>query len=800
MDFRYAWRRLGAAPGFTIVATLTLALGISATTAIYSVVDALLLRPLPYKDADNLRQALHVHPGGNLGFSLPYDKLVEWRGHADLFEQVEHYNRLAMSIAGAGEPELIFGAEVGGGLMAMFGVGPQLGRAIQEEDAQPGRDDVVVISDSLWRTRFGADPEVLGRPLRLDDKVFEIIGVMNPALRFPMDRTQFWTPAPLAAQRNGRPSSYNAIVRLRSGIGVEQSQKQADVIAGALAIDKPLEAGWAISLRPLRGMNPRERYALYVLFGAVALVLLIACANLANLLLVQGASRNREVAVRAALGASRRRLVRQLLTETMLLATMGGALGLLLSWQAVSLLAAYTPRDLTFLNANLITLDWRVVAFAIALTFLTAAGFGLVPALRTSRTVLHDALKAGVRNATGTPRQERVRRVFVVAQLALSLVLLVGAGLLTRTVAHIVHVDPGLDAEDLVTASLSLPSWKYRGAQVQQEFYEQVLERLRALPGVKAAILAGGAPPTGGGISFGLQFEIDGRGVVLDDPSLIMPIANVRPEHFAVLGIPLRAGRTFTELDSDVEPRPIVIGETMASQLWKGENPLGQRIRFSPKRPWYTVIGVAGDVYQFEHEKPTGLFALYYPLPMNKGLGSQLTLIVRTTTDAAAMIPAIKQQIWSVDPDQPIVSIATLESRYADFFETPRFYAFLTGAFAILGLVIAAVGLYGTLAYAMAQRTREFGIRMALGAEPADVLRMVLRTGGGLVAAGLILGVGGSLLLTRWIEALLVEVPRTDLVTYATVMLALGSIGILAAWLPARRATGVDPVVALRTD
>jgi predicted permease len=390
--------------------------------------------------------------------------------------------------------------------------------------------------------------------------------------------------------------------------------------------------------------------------------------------------------------------------------------------------------------------------------------------------------------------------VFVVLQLAVSLVLLVGAGLLARTFVHITAIDPGFDPSNVVTIDLALPRWKYSTADSQRHFFDQVLERLRATPGIAAAAVAGGTPPGGGGISFRLTFEIEGRGIVLDDPGLLMPFGEVDGNYFDVVGIPLKAGRTFSREDTPDGPRTMIISEVMARRLWKGDNPIGQRLRTDPSRPWYTVVGVVGDVYQLEVSQPRGLFAAYYPNTQSRGIAAQQTVVVRTDSDPLAMIPAIRQQIWTVDPDQPFIRIGPLADEYAEFFATPRFYAFLMISFAAIGLAITAVGLYGVLAFAIAQRTREFGIRMALGARPTDVRRLVLASGFVLVATGLVLGGAGSLLVTRALESLLVEVPRTDPLTYAVVTVALGAVALIACWIPARRATRVDPMVALRCE
>jgi putative ABC transport system permease protein len=532
----------------------------------------------------------------------------------------------------------------------------------------------------------------------------------------------------------------------------------------------------------------------------VLLVLLIACANIANLRLVEGAGRAREIAVRTALGATRGRLVRELLTESLLLSALGGAGGLLLAQWTIALLQAYAPSDLTFLRGHEIALDTRVLLFAAVLTVATSVLFGLFPALRTSRDVSNTALQEGARGATAGPRLERLRRAFVLVQMALSLMLLVGAGLLARSLVHITRIDPGFQPRNLLAASISLPSWKYGNRPAQQQFFEDVRARVQGLPGAVASTITGGLPPGGGGISFDLKFEIEGRGVVLDDPSLLMPFSEVDGDYFHVLGIPLKAGRTFSREDTPESPRAIVIGEAMARRLWKGDNPVGQRLRTSPEGRWSTVVGVVGDVYQFRHDQPRGQFALYFANSQSRQIPGLQTLVIRTAGDPSAMIPAIKQQIWAVDPEQPIYRIETVESAYADFFATPRFQAFLMSAFALIGLAITAVGLYGVLAYAIAQRTREFGIRLALGAQRGDILRLVLRSGLRLTAVGLVAGVAGSLAMTRALQSLLVEIEPTDRLTYAVVVLSLGVVAGVACWIPARRATEVDPIVTLRTE
>ena len=795
-DIRYSARRLRAAPAFSIVATLTLGLAIAATTAVYSVIDALMLRPLPYRDPERLVDVAVTGSAGVARTDSPIDRFRRWRENMEVFEALEAYANRNFSLSGHGEPISVGGAAFTGGFMQMLGVPPIRGRVIGPDDTQPGRELVAVISEGLWRSRFGGEEAILGKSIRLGERYYQVIGVMPSSFSFPWGRRDVWVPLP----SNVKTGTIHITARLRSEHDRRQAQLGLDTMSGALADAGVIPPGRRVVLQPpiARHLNPGIAQSLMVLAGAVVIVLLIACANLANLLLVQGATREREIAVRTALGASRRRVVRQLLTETLLLAVAGGAVGVLLAQWAIDLVAALTPSTMTFLETSAIRLDARVAAFAFGLTLTTAIVFGLVPALRGSRITPRDALQAGVGSATGAPRQERMRRGFVLLQLALSMMLLVGAGLLIRTFIHLTRIDPGFDSRNLVTAELSLPTWKYRTPAAREQFYTTLTERLRTVPGVVATTITGGTPPTGGGLSFGLKFDVRGRGIVHDDPMLIMPTSDVDPDYFSTMGIPLKAGRTFDTDDRNGSVPVVVIGESMARRLWPAENPVGQQVRWFEEGPYYTVVGVVGDVYQFEHDKPRGQFAAYYPSPI--GGQGQTTIVVRTALDPATTARTIREVIWSVDPDQPIRAIETLDDAYGEFFATPRFYAFLMTVFAGLGLVIAGVGLYGVIAYATAQRTREFGIRLALGAQRGDVLRLVLRTGIAMAVSGIALGLAGSLFVTRSVESLLVDVQRTDVVTYVAVVLALGTIAVAACWVPAHRATRVDPVVALRYE
>jgi putative ABC transport system permease protein len=802
-DLTYAARRLRSAPGFTATAVLTVALGIAATTTIYSVVDALMLRPLPYRDPGRLVDVGSANAAGvsNRSLVLTPERLDWWRGQTQIFQNVEAYRNESATFSGDGEPQQLIGAAVTGGLMQMLGVAPRLGRMIEPDDSVAGRHAVAVLGEPLWRTRFASAADVVGRAIRLNDTTYTIVGVMPEGFTFPYGGRQFWIPLTLGREAGAKPVRLNVTARVRADLSIEEARSRAAALTPTLIETKAIPARTQVALAPpiARHLNAPVRRALYVLAAAVSLVLLIACANLASLLLVQGAGRGREIGVRLALGASRGRLVRQFLTETLLVSTVGGLTGLLLAHWAIDALAAAAPRDLTFLTTNEITLDLRVLAFAVLVTVVTSMAAGVLPALRGSRQHPNSALTDS-RSATATPRQERLRRGFVLAQVALSLLLLIGAGLLVRTFTHLTRVDPGFDPQGVLAIDVALPQWKYRTAVAQDQFFDTLTTRLRSLPTVGATTLTGGIPPGGGGISFGLRFEIDGRGVVLDDPNLLMPFTEVDGDYFTTMGIPVKAGRTFAAEDTPEAPPVIIVGESMARRLWTDGRPVGQRIRFDEKGRWYTVVGVVGDVYQFRHDQPRGQFSVYYPNSQSTGVAFQRTLVVRTTGDPQGAMQEVRQAIWSIDRDQPIGRMETIEEAYADFFATPRFYAALMSAFALIGLVISAVGIYGVLAYAVAQRTREFGIRTALGAQRAQVLRLAMQAGLSVTAAGLVLGLLGSLLVGRALGTLLVEVSPTDPATYLLALLVLGATSLAACWVPARRATLVDPVVALRHE
>ena len=800
MDVRYGVRRLAVNPGFTVAAVLTLALGIGANTAIYSIVDTLLLRPLPYRNPDSLVQLYRETGSGFKNPNLVFDDFMRWREAPELFAQVEAFDSRSQTFRpldsrrAPGEPENITTAGLTGGMMDMLGVVPLLGRTLQPADAQPGHDSVAVISHALWQRQYGGQPDVIGQSIELDDRRYEIVGVMRSAFRFPYLNRQVWVPLVPASPAPGvRTTRYETLAQLKPGLTVAQAQERIRTVS---ATDTKMD------ILPFmdRRVNRSVEQALYAFAGAVAVLLLIATANVANLLLVQGAAREREVALRASLGAGRGRLIRQFLTETALLAIAGGCAGVVVAMWGVDLLASNAPEGMRWVSEHEIAIDRRSLAVAGGLTLFSALLFGTLPAIRASRTALHDALKSATRSASDGPGHGRLRGAFVVTQLALSLVLLVAAGLLTRTFVGLTRVDPGFESDKLLAATITVPSYKYRTPEARREAMRQYADKLRGTPGITGLTVTQGIPPDSGGIMFGLKFTIEGRGTVLEDRELIMPYTEVEPDYFRVLQLPIVRGRAFDSNDTASAPKVIVINEYMARQLFGSIDIVGQRLQTSDRSPWYTVVGVAANVYQFDAAKPARMFSAYFPSAQRSDPFSQATIVMRTDADPTGMIPTVKAQVWSIDPAQPIYHLDTVSAMYEEFFAEPRFYAGMMSIFGVMGVLVAAIGLYGVLSYTVAQRTREFGIRLALGAKPADILRLALAHGGALTLAGIALGCGASFLVTPSLASLLVDLAPVDPLTYTIVILALGGAAAIATWVPAHRAVRTDPVTALRQE
>ncbi|HEX8140372.1 MAG TPA: ABC transporter permease [Pyrinomonadaceae bacterium] len=795
-DLRYGLRMLRKNPGFAVVAVIALSLGIGANAAIFSVVNAVLLRSLPYDDPDRLVVLRENKPPQFPEFSVAPGNFIDWQKQNTVFEKLAAVRGFPYNLVDAGsEPERLRGARVSAGLFEMLGARPAQGRTFLAEEDQPGHDAVAILSHSLWQRRFGGDPNIVGRSISLNASSYTVIGIMPPTFQFPDRETEIWTPVAFdekQAQQHG--GHYISVVgRLKPGVTLAQAQTEMSAIAARLAQAYPdTNTGWGVSLFSMQEYESREiKPALLVLLGAVALVLAVACANVANLLLARATVRQREIAIRSALGASRWRVIRQLLTESVLLAIVGGGIGLLLALWGTDLLLALAPENLPRVKGG--TLDMRVLLFTGLITIVTGLIFGLVPALQSSRPNLNETLKEGGRGTTGG--QGRVRSLLVVTEVALALVLLVGAGLLIRSFYRLQQVNPGFNPKNALAVSVSLPAKKYGEEEQQAAFFTELIERVSTLPGVVAVGATQSLPIQG---DYVLSFNIEGRP---PDAPGTEPSTNyyaVSRDYFRAMGIPLLRGRLFTEQDKKDAPRVCVINETMAKKFFPGEDPIGKRLNVTngPER-FREIVGIVGDVKQYGLDQPTTAqtYEPYLQTPF-----SGMTLIVRTEGNPVAFGGSVRSQVLSIDKDQPVSRIRPLEQIVAESMARQRFAMLLLGIFAVVALILAAVGLYGVMAYSVTQRTHEIGVRMALGAQQRDVLKLVVGQGMILALVGVVIGLVASFALTRVMTTLLFNVSATDPLTFLVIPVLLTLVALVASLIPARRAMKVDPMIALRYE
>jgi len=804
-DLRYGVRMLMKNPGFTLIAVMTLALGIGANTTMFSVVNAMWLRPLPYSEAEQL--ALVWHRNTKRGD----DAFLTSGNYLDLLRQNQSFAQMAaisdhdFSLTGRGEPERLQGQLVSAAYFRLLKITPVIGRDFTEADDRDGAPRVVILSHGLWQRRFGGQANVIGQALTLNELPYTVVGVMPQSFTVPEGNAELWAPITFGAEAaNDRGSFYlSAIARLKPGVTLEQAQSEADVIARNLELAYPKSnTDLGFSIVSLHGFMMRGfKQSLWVLLGAVLFILLIACVNVANLLLARAAVREKELAVRAALGAGRRRLIRQLLAESVLLAFCGGALGALLAvWgvQALKFIGPTGPNAIARLEE--VNLDWRVLGFTLGIACLTGIIFGLAPALQLSRPDLQHTLKDGVRGSSSSAGQ-RLRGILVVAEVALSLVLLIGAGLLIRSFTRLQNVDPGFQTERLLTMNIVMSQAKARDLASITNFYQKVVERVESLPGVKAASVATVAPIVTSGRRSPVVIEDKP-----DPPPGVFQVANnrvVSPDYFRTLGIPLLQGRLLSAQDHAQASAVAVINQAMARRYWGGEDPVGKRFKIGARAsnaPWLTVVGVVGDVRQAGLNTDS-LPELYTPFTQDhQRFVRPRVLFVRTAGDPLNLIAAVKSQIWAVDKDQPINDVRTMEEIVTQWLAPRRFNLLLLGVFAALALALASVGIYGVISYAVSQRTREIGVRMALGAGRADILKLIVGQGLALTLGGVATGLLASLALTRWLESLLFGVSTTDPLTFTGVALLLTLVALLACYVPARRATKVDPLIALRSE
>jgi predicted permease len=801
-DLQYALRTLRKNPGFAAIAVLTLALGIGANTAIFSIVNAVLLRPLPFPQANRIvavYQTLErngVHRNG-----VSYLNFVDWQQQSHSFEQMGAFGESDVTLTGVGDPEIIPGAVVTSGLLSALGVRPIAGRLLLPDDDQPGAAAVVVLSERLWRKRFGAAGDLVGKTTTLDKQVFTVAGILPADFQFPFQNppADLWIPVQqdtqlksLIPRRGGHYLS--SIARLKPGVTVGEAETELAGINERLAKQYPAEnAGWGIRIAPLQHELVGDvQLGLLVLLSAVALVLLIACANVANLLLARATSRSRELAVRAALGAGRKRIVRQLLTESLLLGGMGGSLGAASAWWAVRGLVQLLPDDLPRIHA--IQVDGWVLGFTLLLSVLVSLVFGLAPAIQATSVNLVTGLKEGARgNSEGSGK--RLRGVLIVSEVALAVVLLTGAGLLVRSFLELQNVSPGFRVNGILTAAVVLPQSQYTKPEEWARYSEQAVERIKTIHGVTSAAVVMGLPMSGNRVN--LAFEIDGRPQAPEE-RVSANFASVSREYFPLFGIPLLRGRVFDDRDTAASQKIAIISEAFARRYFPNEEALGKHLNFGfPERASREIVGVVGDVKHVSLDAPVEP-EMYSPFEQNPVWG--MNFVVRTAGDPAALASAVRESIQEADKDLPVVDVQPMTVYLRDSMAQPRFRTLLLGLFGVVALVLAAVGIYGVISYSVAQRTQEIGLRMALGADPAQVLGLVVGQGMKLVLVGLAAGVAGAFGLTRLFSSLLFGITAGDPLTYFGAVFVLIVVSLLACYIPARRAMSVDPLVALRYE
>lgn len=814
-DLRYGWRTLAKNRGFTVVAVLTLALGIGANSSMFSLINAVLLRPLPFNKPDNLVMIWERRASNDANLPISAHEFAAWREQAPSFERMAIIRGDGFNLTGSGDPAKIAALRVSAEFFSVLEVEPALGRTFSPGEDQDN-NHVIVLNAALWRARFGSDPDIVGKAVTLSDQKYTVIGVMqrqcvgdwlnaDPDVWLPLD-------LPDEERRVGRHSN-NVIARLKPDVTLEQAQAELAQVAERLEHQYPNNnVGHGVKIASLHdAMVGNVRLALLVLLGAVGFVLIIACANVANLLLTRAAGRRKEIAIRTALGAGRLRLVRQLLTESCLLAVMGGGVGVLLALWIIDLLprikAVKVPR------IEQIGIDGRVLAVTLGLSLLTGIVTGLAPAMRSSRFNLSQALNDGTRTSAGH-RRRRIGSLLVVLEVALALVLLAGGGLMLKSFVRLTDVDPGFDPHNVLRLDLSLPGPRYAKPQQQVRFYGDLIERIKALPGVET-VGATTQTPLSPGDNWGL-FSIEGRPAPAPGQETAAAMRSVNSEYFRVMRIPLKMGRYFTDADARIalpvmrffeqqpypehynEPQPapaVIINETMARMYFPDDDPLGKRIRIIAS-PWLTIVGVVGDIHHSGlNTKPNPEM---YLSDLQQPSGS-LAVMVRTSGDPLMLAAAVREQVMAVDKDQP-VAITTMDQIFSDSVGGQRFNMLLLTIFGALALGLAVVGVFGVINYSVAQRTQEIGIRIALGAKASDILRLVVGQGMSLALVGVAIGLGGAFALTRLISGLLFGVSPTDPITFSAVSLLLTNVALLASYVPARRAMRVDPMVALRYE
>jgi putative ABC transport system permease protein len=796
-------------PGFTVVAVLALALGIGANTAIFSIINAVLLRPLPYAAPERLVNVWSTRPSRGLtGNSVSYPDFADWRDQNDVFEYTAGYNFTDFALTGDDNPAQIRGLVVSADLFPLLGAQPAMGRGFSRDDDKNGAPLTAILSHKLWQQRYHGDPSIIGSSLTLNSRSYTVIGIMPEAFRFPLqnDPVQLWTTfaadltpsdGPTIAEQRGA-HFLQVIARLKPDASIEQAQTAMATIAARLSEKYPdTNTDWGTSVRSMHeDMVGDVRPALLILMGAVGCVLLIACSNVASLLLARATTRHKEMAIRAALGASRFRVIRQLLTESVVLAVVGGALGMLIALWGTDALVAASGDELP--RAAQIGLDPRVLGFTMLVSVLTGMLFGLVPAIHSSKTDLNEALKEGGRGTSEGGRRMSLRNALVTVEVAIAVVLLVGAALLIQSLWRLQKVDAGINPHNVMTFELGLPEVKY-DAKKQSEFYRQLQARLSQLPGVEAASSVLPLPLSGS--NMGISFEIEGQPVERgQQPSSAFRIVGL--DYFRAMGIRLLKGRAFDERDGYDGPATIIVNEAYAQRFFPNEDPIGKRIRpgisvETGKRPWREIIGVVGNVRYLSLKRD---FTPEYYVPQVQIPLDSTSLVVKTAGDPHSIVGAVREEVRAMDKDLPLFNIRTMDDYLSQSVAQPRLYALLLMIFAGLALLLTIIGLYGVMSYSVAQRTHEIGIRMALGASSRSVLAMVVRQGMLMVTAGIGIGLGVAYVATKVMAKLLFGIGAKDPLTFAAIAVIIAGIALAACFVPARRATRVDPMIALRYE
>ena len=797
-DLRFGLRLLRKNPGFTAVAVLTLALSIGANAAVFDVVNGVLLKPLPYKEPDRIVRVFENHPRFPR-FPISPANFLDYREQNDVFEDFATFTRGDLDLSSNERPERLTGMRISHGFFHLLGFEPEMGRAFSLDDEIIGKNQVVIISHALWNRRFAEDRSIIGKQITLSGMLFTVVGVIGPGLQhvggnyrsLPHggDVDVWW---PLTMNPKVRTSHFlNAIGRIKPSISREQAEARMNAIAAQLAEQHPEDRDWSIRLVSLRDeIVGGAQTMLLILFGASGFVLLIACVNIANLLLANSTSRQKEIAIRMAMGAQRFRLIRQMLTESLLMAVLGGGAGMFVARVGINALVALGPKEIPRLH--MISLDWRTLAFTTGASLLTGALFGLAPALQVSKLSINESVKEGGRGSSGGSRHNRLRGLLVTAEVSMAFVLLIGAGLLMRTFLHLQRVDPGFNPEKVLTAVIDLPSARYRNAREAATFYRELIARLATLPGVEGAAATSDLPWTG--YDENTSFGIDGRQFSDDEqPSAQYHFAT--PDYFRTLEIPLLAGRFFGEADDADAPRVIVINKSMADRYWPDEDAVGKRVRL-----WGATTTIAGIVSDLK-DSPGELRARPgFFFPLSQQAQSHMVLVLRAHGEPLSLTAALRDELTALDRDLPLSELKTLDQVTRSAVARTRFAMLLLCVFAGVALLLATVGIYGVMSYSVTQRTHEIGIRVALGAQRHEVIVLIARQGMTMALAGLGVGLAAALLLTRVLSSLLFKVSATDPLTFVLIATLLLAVALGACFVPARRATGMDPMLALRHE